>query len=198
MRTRKKKPSTPWCTNFILRFFYVFFLEICLCAFLQLSVVDFDEVSTTAQFWIAFTFTVIITALVIFVSSLIFCKGPQVAGFYTKGSAARSINEVRPRDSNFDSLEYLNSHPREIRNTPLLSKMVLLFNCAGVKKANLPEQSSDQKKNQIKDYTDDDKAMTERAFLATIASKQKLRRENNMVDRFGINTLDSQSLQPDN
>ena len=50
--------------------------------------------------------------------------------------------------------------------------MVLFFNCAGVKKAKLPEQSSDQKKNQIKDYTDDDKAMTERAFLSRIASNQ--------------------------
>ena len=142
-RTRKKKPSTPWCTNFILRFFYVFFLEICLCAFLQLSVVDFNDVSTTAQFWIAVTFTLIISALVIFVSSLLFCKGPQAAGFYTKGSVAKSINEVRPRDPNFDSQEYLNSHPREKRNTPLLSKMVLFFNCAGVKKAQLQEQSSD-------------------------------------------------------
>ena len=99
--------------------------------------VDFDEVSTTAQFWIAVTFTVIITALVIFVFSLLFCKGPQISGFYTNGSVAKSINEIRPRDPNFDSKEYLNSHQREKRNTLLLSKMVLFFNYAGVKKAKL-------------------------------------------------------------
>ena len=39
------RKHTAWCHNFILRYLYEFFLEFCICVFLQLSIRDYSDVS---------------------------------------------------------------------------------------------------------------------------------------------------------
>jgi len=100
--TGRSRPFAPWFANFILRFFYEFFLEFCICAFLQLSVVDSTTFAPTFQLISAVLFTVAIAALVLFVASLLFWRGPQVAGFFKRATICKSFNETRPRDVDFD------------------------------------------------------------------------------------------------
>ena len=85
--------DSSWCLNFILRFFYEFFLEFSICAFLQLSVKDFSEFSPTLQFYLSVAVTVAIIALVSFVVSLCFWNGPWIPNYYTKGTSISSLIE---------------------------------------------------------------------------------------------------------
>lgn len=95
-----------------MRFIYEFFLEFCICAFLQLSVRDFGEFSPTLQFWLSVAVTGAIIALIAFVVSLLFCKGgPWVPSYYRRHTVLSSLMQVRPIDLGFDKERYLREHP---------------------------------------------------------------------------------------
>lgn len=118
LRLVKRKNSDPakyknsnWCQNFILRFVYEFFLEFCICIFLQLSVKDFSDFSPTLQFWLSVVIMVVIFALFAFIMSLFFCGGPWISNFYKKGTSSGSLMEVRPRNPYFNKEKYLEEHP---------------------------------------------------------------------------------------
>ena len=108
---KRTMKNSSWCQNFILRFFYEFFLEFCICIFLQLSVKDFSDFSPTLQFWLSVVVIVAIFALFAFIMSLFFCGGPWVSKFYKKGSSSGSVWRVRPRNPDFDKVKYLKEHP---------------------------------------------------------------------------------------
>jgi len=114
MITRKgsclNKKQSPWCFNFILRFFYEFFFEFCICVVVQLSVKDFSSFSLGFQFLLSLAVTVVSIALISFIISLLFCKGPSIPGFYLKGTAASSVFEKRKLDPNFDAKKHLQQH----------------------------------------------------------------------------------------
>lgn len=98
------KRHTAWCHNFILRYLYQFFLEFCICVFLQLSLRDYTEVSPRLHYYMAITFCILIVLAVVFVVALFGIGGPWVPGFYTRRTAVRSADgfEHRRRDMTFD------------------------------------------------------------------------------------------------
>ena len=102
---------SEWCLNFILRFFYEFFLEFSICAFLQLSVKDFSEFSPTLQFYLSVAVTAAIIALVVFVISLFFWNGPWIPNYFTKGTSISSFMRKRPVNPFFNTDKYLIEHP---------------------------------------------------------------------------------------
>ena len=59
---RKKHES--WCSNFMLRFFYEFFLEFCIVVMIGLSVRDFSEFSPSFSYFSAILIT--LTTIVVF------------------------------------------------------------------------------------------------------------------------------------
>ena len=103
------KMHLPYCQNFILRFLYLFFLEFCLCATLQLSVTFTLPEFSTVQFIIAIIVCTAMIALIIFVVILFFFGGPWVKGFYKKGTAVSSFISygLRARDPSFNLEEWL-------------------------------------------------------------------------------------------
>ena len=80
------KNKSRWCQNFVLRFVYEFFLEFCICIFLQLSVLDFSELSPSLQFCLSVAIAIALIALIIFVISLCFFNGPWISNYYLKGT----------------------------------------------------------------------------------------------------------------
>lgn len=65
-----------------MRFFYIFFLEFCICILLQMSVADMTSTSSSVQFYGALALGLVVIALVTFISSLFCFRGPWVSGFY--------------------------------------------------------------------------------------------------------------------
>ena len=109
---KKQKRRSPWCLNFTVRFCYEFFLEFCICAALQLSVIDFEHFSPHFQFWIAVAVTCCIIALIVFTVVLCYKSGPWVSGYFVRGTALSSYGQVRPVQENFDLKAYLKEHPK--------------------------------------------------------------------------------------
>ena len=75
------------CNNFLIRFFYEFFLEFCIVIMINLSVLDFSEFSPSFSYLITIALMVVIvfiTALLIF--HLLCKKGPYVSDYYKKGT----------------------------------------------------------------------------------------------------------------
>ena len=73
--------------NFALRFFYEFFLEFCICCFIQLALVDFDYTSPGFQWILSFILLLGITIYVGWLISLFFKHGPYLEGFYRRKTA---------------------------------------------------------------------------------------------------------------
>ena len=109
---KKQKRRSPWCLNFTVRFCYEFFLEFCICAALQLSVIDFEHFSPHFQFWIAVAVACCIIALIAFTVVLCYKSGPWVSGYFVRGTALSSYGQVRPVQEKFDLEAYLEEHPK--------------------------------------------------------------------------------------
>lgn len=92
---------------------YEFFLEFCICVCVQLSVRDFSDVSPSVQFVVSTLIAVAVLALLVFVVSQFWYKGPWVPRFYSKNFSFWSIMRARPRDPDFNVKEYLAEHPRD-------------------------------------------------------------------------------------
>ena len=101
------------CNNFALRFFYEFFFEFCIVVFINLSVIDFSEVSPSFSYVMSILLTICVVGLAIFVISLLFCKGPYVDGYYEKNSALKDIWGVRQTDPDFDTYAYLKANKKK-------------------------------------------------------------------------------------
>ena len=84
--------------NFMLRFFYELFLEICICALVNIALTDFDDFSPGLQWIISCIVLGGIFVYLCWLISLFCCKGPYLDGFYDKITAmsyfwsTRSIN----------------------------------------------------------------------------------------------------------
>lgn len=108
----KEKQHSPCCRNFILRFIYEFFLEFCICIFLQLTVVDFEDFSPSIQYLLSVVLVVGLISLIAFVISRFICNGPWIPGFYaTESTSTKSLLQVRKRNPEFDADGYLKEHP---------------------------------------------------------------------------------------
>lgn len=106
-----RRKHGKWCQNFSLRFVYEFFLEFCICIVLQLSVKDFSDFSPSMQFGASITIAIATIALIAFVVSLLFYRGPWVSGFFLKGTSAYSIAEKRPLNPEFDAKKHIRDNP---------------------------------------------------------------------------------------
>jgi len=103
---------SPWWQNFVLRFCYEFFLEFCICATLQLTVVDFTDFSPTLQFFLALSIFVALLASIAFVVSLFFKGGPWVPAFYATNTVMQStLLDYRTRNPDFDGKKWLSNNP---------------------------------------------------------------------------------------
>ena len=102
MVRKKHSRSASWCHNFTLRFVYEFFLILCICSMLQLSVEDFNVTSPTLQYALAVILTVMISALVVLTIALFFCGGPWIPKFFRKWTIFASLYRIRPRSPDFD------------------------------------------------------------------------------------------------
>ena len=81
-RRLSKGKLEPQANNFALRFFYEFFFEICICAYINLAHVDFSSFSNGMQWIMSLAFGTTILVYVGWLLSL-FCKnGPFLEGFY--------------------------------------------------------------------------------------------------------------------
>lgn len=107
-----KKRHESWCTNFLLRFFYEFFLEFCIVIMINLSVRDFSEFSPSFSYMSA----ILILLVIVFVFALLICHfccyGPYVSGYYMRGTLLQSLWGPRPINPEFDTEAYLKANKR--------------------------------------------------------------------------------------
>ena len=84
-----KKRHGRWCNNFALRFVYEFFLEFCIVALINLSVVDFNTIRPTYSYILTIVLVLLIGCLCLFTMSLLFYNGPYIPGYYQKHTAIK-------------------------------------------------------------------------------------------------------------
>ena len=108
-----KKRHESWCSNFALRFFYEFFLEFCIVVLINLSVFDFSESSPSFSYVVSILLGILVTGLIVFVFTLMFCKGPYVPGYYKKQTLLTSVWGNRPLNPDFDSYSYLKNNKKK-------------------------------------------------------------------------------------
>ena len=110
-----------------MRFFYEFFLEFCICAILQLTIIEkFNEFWPTLWYVIAAGVCLAILALIAFVLSLFVHGGPWISGFYNRSTALKSsgYGRNRTRDPDFNGKAWLRDNPApmiEPKGTYLIS-----------------------------------------------------------------------------
>ena len=138
LSSRWKAEHSVWCQNFILRFIYLFFFELWICALLQLTVDDFDKEVTMTQYVFAIIAIIILSGLVAFLLSLYFWNGPWASGFFTKWTSTRSLVSVRPRNPSFDLGKFKQENPKKKMRSPILRYAIntfsQLFGCAPMSK----------------------------------------------------------------
>ena len=110
-----KKRHERICNNFALRFFYEFFLEFCIVVLINMSVMDFSEVSPTLSYVVSAVLATLIVVLFALVITLLFCKGPYVDGYYKKGTALTHTWGRRPINPEFDSFGYLKANRKKFK-----------------------------------------------------------------------------------
>ena len=92
---------------------YEFFLEFCICCFLQLSVQDLNQFSPSFQFFTSVSLLLGILAAVGFVVMLFYCGGPWISGFFIPHTALKSaMFDHRTRSPDFDGKKWLKEHPK--------------------------------------------------------------------------------------
>jgi len=108
-----KRRHEPWCCNFFVRYFYEFFLEFCIVVFINLSVADFSQFSPSFSYFAALVLLVLILCLIAILVALLFCGGPYVPHYFSKGTVLQSLWGLRPVDPTFDSSAYLKANRKE-------------------------------------------------------------------------------------
>ena len=92
----RKKSHLPWISNFILRFLYEAFLEICICMMITAAAVEFNTFKAGFFWFSSVIILLLILALIVFVASRICLNGPFIKGCYTKQSLIKSFWQIRP------------------------------------------------------------------------------------------------------
>ena len=93
----------PQANNFALRFFYEFFLEVSICAMINLAHLDFSSFSHGAHWIMSFTVGIVILVYLIWLFSLFYKNGPFLSGFYKRGTFLESFWVARPFDTTFSA-----------------------------------------------------------------------------------------------
>ena len=113
-----KKRHGRWCNNFALRFVYEFFLEFCIVALINLSVVDFNTIRPTYSYILTIVLVLLIGCLCLFTMSLLFYNGPYIPGYYQKHTAIKESWGVRPLNPEFDPTSHLEASKAKRRGKP--------------------------------------------------------------------------------
>ena len=108
----------PYINNFALRFFYEIFLELCICCFIQLALVDFDFASPGFQWILCFVIFLAIVIYLGWIISLFYINGPYLEDFYGKKTALESFWWVRPINP-----DYYAQHQSEIQDAKRKAKI---------------------------------------------------------------------------
>lgn len=127
LSSRWKEEHSAWCQNFILRFIYLFFFELWICALLQLTVDDTDKEVTMTQYVFAIIAVTLLSGLVAFTLSLYLWNGPWASGFFAKWTSTRSLMQVRPTNPSFDLKKFKQENPRQIMESPIIGYLVNTF-----------------------------------------------------------------------
>ena len=99
--------NEPYVNNFMLRFFYELFLEICICALVNIALTDFDDFSPGLQWIISCIVLGGIFVYLCWLISLFCCKGPYLDGFYEKGTAMSYFWSTRSVNMKYNASEKL-------------------------------------------------------------------------------------------
>lgn len=113
-----KKPHEPRCQNFILRFAYEFFLEFCICVFINISIADFSQFSPSFHFLSSILALLAIFGSVGYIIYLFYNRGPYVDGYYRKNTFSSSIWAPRPTNDAFDAKSYIKENRRKKSKIP--------------------------------------------------------------------------------
>ena len=102
--------------NFMLRFFYELFLEVCLCALVNVALTDFDSFSPGLQWVLSCVVLGGIFVYLCWLLSLFCCKGPYLPGFYKKGTSVGSLWKGREVNMDYGANKKLQKIKRERAN----------------------------------------------------------------------------------
>ena len=89
------------CQNFILRLLLFFFLELWICAILQVCNTNFEADTVAAGYIMAIASILILLCLMGFAISTTCRRGPYTEGFLAQGTLCMSFLKARPRDIRF-------------------------------------------------------------------------------------------------
>lgn len=76
------RKSEPWMTNFMVRFLYEIFFEICLCLMINASHYDSDSGSDTVSWFICILLAALAFVALVMISFTCCCEGPYVKDVY--------------------------------------------------------------------------------------------------------------------
>ena len=103
-----RKRHEPCCQNFLTRFCYEFFLEFCIAICISITVYQAEGIlDSSFDQAIAVFLAALVIGMIIFVTSLLACKGPYIDNYYQRGTLLQSLWSVRPIASSFDAKAHL-------------------------------------------------------------------------------------------
>ena len=98
----------PIVVNFIVRFLYEAFLEVCLCTMITITVFDVSSFTAGARWITSLLLTVGIVASFIFLLKLLRKDGPYISGYYKKGSFLKSRWTIRKTHKDVRNISHYN------------------------------------------------------------------------------------------
>lgn len=102
-----KSKNEPYVNNFLLRFFYELFLELCICSLINVALVDWSASSPSLQWALSCLVLAAIFVYFCWLISLCFCRGPYLSGFYHRGTAISSFWGPRRVNKSYKASEQL-------------------------------------------------------------------------------------------
>ena len=93
---RSQQRKEPWMTNFLVRFLYELFFEICLCLMINASYLDTDSKAQVNSFIVCILLALISVAAIVAIT-LLFCSktGPKKRDTYARNSFLGSFWGIR-------------------------------------------------------------------------------------------------------
>ena len=122
----KRRSYVPWISNFILRFVYEAFFEVCICMVITAAAVEISSFKA-GFFWCTSILGLIaIAGFIAFVASRLWINGPFVRDCYTEKSLLKSFWEIRPVNDDIAEEFYSDRNnevqiSREILKAPVLT-----------------------------------------------------------------------------
>jgi hypothetical protein len=90
------------CNNFLLRYFYELYFEICLVIILTIDLAQ-GKKDQEFSFVLAAILCVLSLLFLLFSCSRFFCRGPYIRRFWIPGTSMKSFREMRPFDNEFNA-----------------------------------------------------------------------------------------------